>query len=221
VRARTSPFAADLHFVRQTTGKFHLSAISERIDALVRDGLAPVLRAAGYRKTGRTWRQAADGWVRVTNVQGSWTNIGETGKFTINLGVYFPEAAVLRNGPPAVEKPNESDCIVHERIGFLLPVRQDHWWEIRPATDLPQLINEVSHAWVNYGKPWLELHSDLSRAEAFLERKGLKAWAAVFSILRHDVAKAKALLAEAIAQAERSPQLASSLRQWGQQHELL
>jgi hypothetical protein len=76
-----------------------MSAISERIDVVVREGLNPILKALGYRKSARTWRHFAAGCIRVVNLQGSWTNAGDSGSFTINLGVYYPAADVIAQRP--------------------------------------------------------------------------------------------------------------------------
>lgn len=42
-----------------------------RLETAIREHLAPVLRADGFRGTGRSFRRVVNGWVQVVNVRGS------------------------------------------------------------------------------------------------------------------------------------------------------
>jgi hypothetical protein len=137
-----------------------LSAIAEKIDAIVREGLVEPLKQAGYTKRARTFHLKGDSIVRVVNVQGCKWNIGDTGQFTINLGIYLPHIVKClreRELPPG-KLPAEWDCTVRMRIGELMPAGQDYWWKIDISSDLSEIATEVKEAWINYGRPWL--HQD-------------------------------------------------------------
>ena len=110
--------------------------------------------------------------IRLVNIQSSQWNIGSDGEFTLNLGVYHRDLAELHDAMPVVESPLVQQCIVQQRIGFLMPVGRDFWWSNNPKTDLTGLGEAVAAAWVRYGKPWLEAKSTLEGArEHLLEQK--------------------------------------------------
>jgi len=113
-----------------------MSIISEKIDHIIRIGLHPILKKEGFLKSSRTFRRALTNCIQLTNVQGSWNNYKDQGQFTVNLAVYFPEAAKSHSLFQVTDRPVESDCIVRQRIGYLIPVRRDYWWEIDSSSDL-------------------------------------------------------------------------------------
>lgn len=198
-----------------------MSVIRDRIDHVLQRGLAPRLKAAGYRKDGRTFRHSGPNAVKLTNLQASWSNVGSDGKFTVNLGVYFPQAAELHGLHRITERPVESDCMVHERIGFLLPVRSDHWWAVDDSTDLDALTGEVGQAWEEVCRPWLDRHADPAVARDFMvHKRGAPWWGAIFSLLLADQVAARSYLEQAISEARR-PDLAAHLRRWGERHGLV
>jgi hypothetical protein len=69
--------------------------------------------------------------------RGSRWNQGTTGRFTMNLGVYFPGVAQLSWLPMPANKnrPSTHDCLLETRIGALTPNHQDYWWEIKPSSN--------------------------------------------------------------------------------------
>jgi hypothetical protein len=198
-----------------------VSVIADRIDEIVELGLAPRLKRAGYRKSGRTFRHIAGPATKVTNLQGSWTNQGSEGRFTINLGVYFPEAARLHGLFPVTQQPLESHCVVHARIGSLMPVHRDFWWKVTDGSSLTDLSLEVGEAWERYGKPWLDEHTDVLKARDFMQRLGMPFWSAIFSIIAGDRAGASTFLEQALHEAARNPELSATIRKWGRQQSLL
>jgi Domain of unknown function (DUF4304) len=66
------------------------SEIGRKIDLIASGELGARLKAHGYRKKGRTFHRRTDESVCIVNVQARQSNVGFTGTFTINLGVYFP-----------------------------------------------------------------------------------------------------------------------------------
>lgn len=63
-------------------------------------------------------------------------------RFTINLGI-FSERISSPFRAPSGGPPSIWICHVRERIGFLLPVRQDCWWEIDACTSVDALADEI------------------------------------------------------------------------------
>jgi hypothetical protein len=191
-----------------------MSAIANAIDAVIRNGLAQELKAAGFRKTGRTWRSSAGDPLRVTNLQGSSWNSGDSGRFTINLGVYFAAAANLHGVFPVTDRPTEPDCLVRQRIGPLMPQGLDHWWEVGTTTDLELLGRQVAACWTTYGRPWLVAHSDPRVARAHLAMRGHHWWAAIFSVMLGEEQAARDFIDRAIADAPNNAGLQRRLSSW-------
>lgn len=167
-----------------------MSDIAKAIDDVVKRGLAPTLNAQGFRKHTRTFVRDAESAQQIVNVQASQTNQGAEGRFTLNLGVYFP-AVARRHGPVASGAyPKEYESTYRERIGALMPERSDHWWEITPATDLQKMAEEVAEAYRRFAVPWLETMLDLAAVLPMLRRRGdsLTAASAALELGRMDEA---------------------------------
>ena len=76
-----------------------MSEIGKRIDSIVRERLAPLLKKNGFKKKARNFYQEFPDRVEVINVQASQWNEGNEGKFTINVGVYYPEISKIIEAP--------------------------------------------------------------------------------------------------------------------------
>jgi hypothetical protein len=191
---------------------------ARRIDAVIKDGLAPALKTQGYRKERRTFRRRGAQCTRVVNVQGSQWNAEHEGRFTLNLAVYFPAVVPFLDWARATDRPTEADCVVRERIGFVMPVRQDHWWQVTAETDLGALAREVCEAWEEFGAPWLDTHADLEAARTFALSQKLPSWAAAVSLALSEPRAARGYLEEALAAAKASPTITAQLRDWAGRH---
>lgn len=141
------------------------SITGQAINTILRLGLDPALRQAGYKRRAHTFRQARpDGVWRVINVQGSRWNEGDQGRFTLNLGLHFPQVRAIMGDPPLTMPPKEWDCELRARIGRLMPTRQDKWWQFDERSDLQAVADDVVKHWQTYGRPWLDRYGDLRRA---------------------------------------------------------
>ncbi|MFT3894066.1 MAG: DUF4304 domain-containing protein [Anaerolineales bacterium] len=192
-----------------------MSITSEKIDYIIKVGIQPILKREGFKKSSRTFRRSRAGCVQIINIQGSWTNYGDSGQFTINLGVYYPEAAKLHGSFHVTDHPLESNCIVNERIGHLMPVQRDYWWNFDANSDLNKIGQEVVSVCTNYGLPWLDAHSTLAGALQFSLSRKYPFWAAIFSLLLDNRETAKQYLSEAIMEVSQKPSLQSQLEDWG------
>ena len=130
------------------------SQTAQIIDGLIRDFVHPTLKPVGFRRQGRTWNRAVNDVVHVMNVQGSDSNYGDTGKFTINMGVYVPSAHRYLWGFPQKQFVTEPLCMIRQRPAQLAYGR-DHWWSFDSTTDLAQLGDDVRSAIVRHALPFL------------------------------------------------------------------
>jgi len=68
-------------------------------------------------------------------LQDSWTIAN---RFTLNIGVYYPEVAELHGLTAEGKYPREYESTLRVRIGTLMPGGHDHWWEVRGGSDLAE-----------------------------------------------------------------------------------
>ena len=118
------------------------------------------LRARGFTKSARTFRLRGEECTQVVNMQASTSNMGVGGRFTVNLGVFFPAVAEVLPWP-APKALKEHNCQLRERLGLLLPDPRDRWWQVSLDAPVAPIAEEVREAVVTYGLPWLEARSTL------------------------------------------------------------
>lgn len=196
-----------------------MSVISQKIDHAIRIGLHPTLKQAGFSKSSRTFRRTLTNCIQITNVQGSWTNQGDQGRFTINLAVYFPEAVKLEGIFQITDRPLESDCLVRQRIGHLMPIQKDYWWEVDSNSNLEEIAVDIAVAWNDYGKPWLEKLSTPEAALQFSLSHKMPYWASIFSLILGNREAAQSYLSEAFTTST-IPEFTLRLKVWGQRQGL-
>ena len=193
-----------------------MSEIGNAIDAVIRGGLAPLMKREGFKKSGRNFLKVDSELVAVLNVQASTSNLGATGKFTINLGRYFPSVARAVGDPDLQGRPKEYDCHLRQRIGFLLPKKLDHWWEIGPETHIEQLAVDVTRVVEGVGLPWLRRVHDLHSLKTELEGFPSIKLASVLLLLG-ERAQAESCLEELV---RASPMAQACATAWAKRHGL-
>ncbi len=116
--------------------------------------LAPFLETAGFLRHGQTWNRRTNGVVQVISVQRSMNNTEFDSRFTINVGV-TPDIKPTRT------RIAEHECRSRQRIGFLRPARQDHWYRYRPKdpASIAASIGEARADIEAYVFPYLSLKS--------------------------------------------------------------
>jgi Domain of unknown function (DUF4304) len=140
----------------------------ERYDAMIRDLVAPRLRAEGFKRSAGTFRRRNEASWFVINFQASQASTREWVEFTVNLGV---DIEVLRKPYRTDKPPREHECYFRERLGWLLPDRVpwDWWWVASDGTDYERLGHELGELLVTRALPWLEDRGTPERArEVFL-----------------------------------------------------
>lgn len=116
------------------------------------------LSELGFKKSGNTFRQVFDASVALIEFQKSRSNTGEILSFTINLAVVC--GPLLDSDGVTLQKARAIDGHLRQRIGILLPDRQDKWWEIDAATDANVLATEVANTISDIAVPYLLRYVD-------------------------------------------------------------
>jgi hypothetical protein len=76
---------------------------------VIATAVTPVLKAAGFRKTGLSYHRRRGSTTQVVNIQGSQWSSGDEKRFYVNVGVSFDTLCELA-GIPILEKPKEYEC---------------------------------------------------------------------------------------------------------------
>ncbi len=166
------------------------------LDEVIRAGLAPALRAEGFRKDGRTFRRVRDECIQVVSLQSSRSSTAEEVRFTMNVGVYFRQVRAMLEGcgGPGRRGPSESDCTLRAQIGSFSPGLAGAWWTATRGSApevLRALGDEILGAYQQQARPWLDRVSDLRAALDEAERKGDLRTAAAICLVLGDEAAAR------------------------------
>lgn len=116
------------------------------------------LSADGFKKSGNTFRRVFDSGAALIEFQKSRGNTGDTLSFTINLAVVC--GPLLEPDGLTLQKARAINGHLRQRIGVLLPDRQDKWWEIDAATDANALATEVANTIGDIAVPYLLRYVD-------------------------------------------------------------
>ena len=113
-----------------------------------------LLKPVGFRKKGATWHLERDDVVLLVQLQKSWYSTGSRVSATVNLGVF--SWVVHRKVGYSWDKPGISSAHWRQRIGFLMPERDDKWWEVTSDAEAVGAAREIVEALAAYGLPALE-----------------------------------------------------------------
>ena len=104
----------------------------------MRDGLKDVailLRAAGFKGSGQTFRKVEGEWIVVVNIQGSkW---GDT--FFVNLAAHPLVIPTINDDPVDIKKVKEYDCLFRTRVG-------DRWSWSLGGSERSGLVSQIDSA---------------------------------------------------------------------------
>lgn len=126
------------------------------------------LKPIGFKKTGEIFYYYRNNNIGLINFQRSKNSSSDVILFTINIGVYS-SSLHLFDRPGINSKPVMSDCHWRQRLGFLLPEKQDYWWQIDYNTSLPDLMTEITNLLISVAIPEIEKHiSDESLIEYWM-----------------------------------------------------
>lgn len=191
-----------------------MSDIAKRIDSIVQERLAPLLKKNGFKKKARNFYREYSDRVEVINVQASQWNEGNEGKFTINVGVYYPEISKILEAPPVKGALKEYDCTVRERIGLLTPENKDQWWQIDGSVNDLEISENVANQVEKICLPWFSKMSDLENVKNHVV-KNMAFVAAGIALFQGNREEASDLIEKALKQ---KPLAKSKINSWGKKH---
>ncbi|MFT3839790.1 MAG: DUF4304 domain-containing protein [Myxococcaceae bacterium] len=137
-----------------------------------------MLTPEGFKRDKRVLRRVLPDVpsVQAINLQGSSGNLGSSGKFCVEIGVYFPAIAQLTaslrwHAMPALEKAAAYDGHIRLRVNHLLPEQRESWWlpymdrrrdlwfDVSSEHDLGDLREVLARMLREYVVPWLRLRA--------------------------------------------------------------
>lgn len=124
---------------------------STLIDALLKDCLAPILKEAGFRKSGGSFWRETGHVTDVINLQKSQWNDASKSTFYINLGVYWKEFQMAIGQTCTGRFPREYHCTVFRRIG----TPDDSDWDLFPDSNLHAMNLKLATSIRDTALPWL------------------------------------------------------------------
>lgn len=221
--------------------------IAKLINRIVDAAIAEPLAAAGFKRSGRTWRRRLDtGLVQVVDVQWSPRDRGVEGSFGLGAGVYSRALAESIALYKPTSSPKEYDCQVRLRPGS----HGRASWQVRVpgiATPDPDVTGFLARV---FG--WLDRRADrkagdqhvkatrglrevferhvLPAFERLSTLRGLRDelaqgpdlyWAAHASLLLGERDKATQLVERALKKASGNPEFSRLVREWGRRQGLL
>jgi hypothetical protein len=137
---------------------------SDLINELVKAQLKPALKELGFKNKSSTFFRQNGELVEIISPQKSkWNDAGEA-KFTINLGVYWPQVQEVLGRPAAGSPPKEHDCTIRQRLGPLFDDGKDFWWSVSPDSDMQQIGLDVLEKIRTHALPWLVRATSLDEA---------------------------------------------------------
>jgi len=195
-----------------------MSNIANKIDAIIKESLAPLLKNNGFKKKARSFYREFDNRIELINVQASKWNQGSEGQFTVNVGVYYPEVSEITDALPVKGMPKEYDCTVRERIGLLTPGKKDKWWKIDSSSNDSTVSENVAKLVDELCFPWLEKMSDLDTVKSHLAKNNRAFVAAGIALFLGKNEEAFAFIEQALQQ---QPLAKSKIITWGKKHGLV
>jgi len=116
------------------------------------------LKSKGFTKKGNTFYLFENNNWALLNFQKSKNSSSTRVTFTINIGVLSTALRKIIDNTDIAVKPSIEDCQWKKRIGFLLPEKQDYWWEIDNDSSLKNLIAEITKTITTFAIPEIENH---------------------------------------------------------------
>jgi Domain of unknown function (DUF4304) len=145
----------------------------EMFNSILRNEIAPMLRAHGWKGSGKHYKCASDPYRAFIEFEKSVDDTKDEVAFTANLGVLNDDAIAERL--QAWERAREQwghDVVViptwgewETRIGFLLPIRSDKWWWLLTGRSPDRKVAELREAFSEFALPVMETQMKKSRVE--------------------------------------------------------
>ncbi|MGN9906378.1 DUF4304 domain-containing protein [Phytohabitans sp. LJ34] len=136
-----------------------MSSVQDVYRAMLRDRVAPGLRALGFKGSGARYRLDDEECLAQLGFQSSAYNTSASLSFTLNLSVVsrLVWESARREQPylPTSPSPNVfyGTYVWQRRIGQLMPTQSDLWWDLEHDADPAAVADAVVTAVHDYGLP--------------------------------------------------------------------
>ena len=110
--------------------------IKEQFNYIVKDGIAPILKSAGFRKKGNNFHahvRELDWCINIQKDGWGFDRYFNQWGFTINIGVTWSDYAICLFNKVS-DFPLEGYCPIRARIGTIMG-KGDYWFKLRPHQD--------------------------------------------------------------------------------------
>ena len=194
-----------------------MSEIAKRIDAIIKEGLAPLLKNEGFKKKARYFDREHENRIELINIQASKWNEGNEGQFTVNVGVYYPEIEKVTDALPVNGLPKEFDCTIRERIGHLSQDNKDTWWKINSSSNDAEVSENVANHVKDLCLPWLDVMSSLDDVKDYIAKNNRAFVAAGIALFQGNRDEASAYIEQTLKQ---QPLAISKINSWSKKHGL-
>lgn len=136
----------------------------------LKNELSTELKMQGFSKSGSNFYIKKFGNWGLLSFQKNRHSSRQHIEFTIEIGVCSEKLINFLSPRIFKTKPNIENCHWRERVGFLMDVQKDYWWEINELTDSEMLKVEIRDVVFNKAVPvLLENISDESLERNWLE----------------------------------------------------
>lgn len=157
--------------------------ITEAIDALVADHLAPVLKRLGFRKKGQRFARDAGDCIQVIELERWKYNEGAQGKFSLTAAAFHPAVwdMVLKARPGWVVDsfdarfPPTQNCLLELLVLSPAPERGiDNLWALDASRPVEEVADKVVRVLEGEAWPWLQENAQLKATLARLSELSRK-----------------------------------------------
>ncbi len=124
------------------------------------------LKENDFKKRGNHFYKSNGSIGYCVNIQNDkWNNANQI-RFTLNVGIFtnafWLECMDFKNTGIIPTFPKEYECAIRERIGDLLPVKEDKWYSITSSTDVTKLWSEIERDLTEYIHPFFARYNTAS-----------------------------------------------------------
>lgn len=125
-----------------------MTEATPRLETAIREHLAPLLRADGFKGSGRRFHRTVGPWIEVLTVQGSrWG-----ASFCVNLAIHYAAAPDVVGAPCEPGKMTEAHCEFRRRLA---EANTDQWWEHgADAASMSTAVRAAAELYVRKGRDY-------------------------------------------------------------------
>lgn len=138
------------------------------------------LKENDFKKRGNHFFKSNGSIGYCVNIQNDKWNDANQIRFTLNVGIFtnafWLECMDFKNTGIIPTFPKEYECAIRERIGDLLPVKEDKWYSITSSMDVTKLWCEIERDLTEYALPFFTRYNTESDVipNQYIYRKGGK-----------------------------------------------